>query len=191
MLAALAVIAGLATAAPAAAGAPVAVAAAAPLAAAAIAQPADVEVTLGENQTSVGVGDRITIRARIVNRGTQPTDPLVAHLNVATLDSEVYVDLEDWTASPTQEIAPLPPGGSASADWEIQAVNVGEFDVYVVVLPNGTASAGRGPLVASPPELVRVAGRRTLSPAGALPLAIAEPVLLGLIAMGVWVRRRR
>ncbi|HEU4422129.1 MAG TPA: hypothetical protein VFR67_06265 [Pilimelia sp.] len=172
-LAALAVIAGLATAAPAAA------------------QPADVEVTLGDNQTSVGVGDRITIRAQIVNRGAERTDPLVAHLNVATLDSEVYVDLEDWTASPTQEIPPLPPGGSASADWEIQAVNVGEFDVYVVVLPNGTASAGQGPLVASPPELVRVAGRRTLSPAGALPLAIAEPVLLGLLAMGVWVRRRR
>jgi hypothetical protein len=161
------------------------------VAAPAAAQPPEVEVTLGQNRTSVVVGDRLTIRARILNAGTQPTDRLVAHLNVATLDSDVYVDLEDWTASPTQELAPLPPGGSSSAEWEIQAVNVGRFDVYVVILPNDATSAGRGPLVASPPELVEVAGRQTLNPGAALPVAIVVPVLLGVVAVGARLRLRR
>jgi hypothetical protein len=145
-------------------------------------------VTLEQDQTSVGVGDRLTVRARVVNSGAQPTDRLVAHLNVATLDSSVYVDLEDWTSSPTQELDPVPPGGSTSATWEIQAVNVGRFDVYVVVLPTGAAPDA---LVASPPQLVRVAGRQALSAGGALPVAVAVPVLLGLAALGVRLRRGR
>jgi hypothetical protein len=152
------------------------------------AAPAGVEVSLERYDASVGVGDRITVRARVVNTGTEPTDRLVAHLNVATLDPEVYVDLEDWTSGPTLSLDPVPPGGSATATWEIQAVNVGRFNVYVVVLPVGSSA---GPLVASPPQLVQVAGRRTLSPGGALPVTVIMPVLLGLAALGVRLRLRR
>ncbi len=149
-----------------------------------------VEVTLGQTQASVGVGDRITVQARVVNSGTVRTDRLIAHLNVATLDQSVYVDLEDWTGSPTQELAPLEPGAGTTATFEIQAVNVGRFDVYVVVAPNG-ASAGQGPLVASTPELVQVAARRTVSPGGVLPVAIAAPTLLGLASAALRLRRWR
>lgn len=156
----------------------------------AVAPAPGVEVTLDHAQASVGVGDRITVTARVVNSGGQRTDPLIAHLNVATLDKSVYVDLEDWTANPTQELAPLAPGAETTASFEIQAVNVGRFDVYVVVAPNGS-SAGRGPLVASTPELVRVAGRRTVSPGGVLPVVVAAPVLLGMVATAARFRLRR
>lgn len=157
----------------------------------AVVRPAGVEVTLGADRATVQVGEKLTVRARITNPGTGPTEPLVAHLNVATLDNRVYVDLEDWTASPTREVAPLAPSGDTVAEWEIQAVNVGDFDVYVAVVPNGPASAGRGPVVASSPELVRVVERRTLSPQGALPVAIAVPLLLGLATAAVRYRPRR
>jgi hypothetical protein len=160
------------------------------LTAAPAAAASDVEVTVDQTQASVGVGDRITVKARVVNTGTQRTDPLIAHLNVATLDQSVYVDLEDWTASPTKELAPLAPGADITASFEIQAVNVGRFDVYVVVAPNG-ASAGQGPLVASTPELVQVAGRRTVSPGGVLPVVVVAPVLLGLAAAATRLRLRR
>ncbi|GAB3849606.1 hypothetical protein GCM10027610_073020 [Dactylosporangium cerinum] len=154
----------------------------------AAAQLAGLRVTLEQDRAAVDVGDRLTVRARVVNAGAQPTDRLVAHLNVATLDSGVYVDLEDWTASPTQELDPLPPGASISAAWEIQAVNVGSFDVYVVVLPKGDTPDA---LVASPPQLVRVAGRQTLSAGGALPVAVTVPLLLGLVVLGARLRLRR
>jgi len=160
------------------------------LAAAPASAASDVEVTLDQTHASVGVGDRVTVTARIANTGTQRTDPLIAHLNVATLDQSIYVDLEDWTASPTKELAPLSPGAGTTASFEIQAVNVGRFDVYVVVAPNG-ASAGRGPLVASTPELIQVAGRRTVSPGGVLPVVVVAPVLLGLAASAARFRLRR
>jgi hypothetical protein len=164
--------------------------AAAPAAAAPAGAAPRVEVTLDRTQASVGVGGRITVQARVVNSGTVRTDRLIAHLNVATLDQSVYVDLEDWTGSPTQELAPLEPGADTTATFEIQAVNVGRFDVYVVVAPSG-ASAGRGPLVASTPELVQVAARRTVTPGGVLPVAITAPVLLGLASAGLRLRRWR
>jgi hypothetical protein len=145
-------------------------------------------VTLGQREVAVAVGDRLGIEARIVNTGDQTSEPLVAHLNVATLDSSVYVDLEDWTAGPTQEVEPLEPGGSATLRWVIQAVNVGRFDVYVVVVPRGGAS--QAPLTASPPELVRVAGRRTVSAGGALPVALLVPLLVGAAAVATRWRPR-
>jgi hypothetical protein len=151
---------------------------------------ADVDVTLDRDRASVAVGDRLTITATVANPGTGSTGPLIAHLNVATLDPSVYVDLEDWTASPTQNLASLPPGGSTSAEWEIQAVNVGRFDVYVVVLPAGTAPAGTTRPVVGAPQLIEVAGRRMLSPAGVLPVTVVVPLVVGLAAIAVRLRRR-
>jgi hypothetical protein len=154
------------------------------------AQPADgLSVMLAQRQASVAVGARVTVTARIDNRATGPSAGLVAHLSVVTLDPAVYVDLEDWTTSPTRPLAPLPPRGSTTATWEIQAVNAGRFSVYVAVLPNG-AAAGPGQAL-SEPELVAVAGRRAVNAGGVLPVAVAAPVLLGLVALGALVRRRR
>jgi hypothetical protein len=158
-------------------------------AAAASAQPA-IAVTLAAQQVSVGVGDRVTVQARISFGGTDPSDRLIAHLSIVTLDPAVYVDLEDWTTSPTRQLGALPPGGSTSATWDIQAVNAGRFDVYVVVLPALHGPADQGQTV-SEPELVEVAGRRTLNVGGVLPVTVAVPVLLALAALAARVRRRR
>ncbi len=154
------------------------------------AQPNTVEVTLDQSQISAAVGDSLTLESRIVNTGSVPTDPLVAHINVASLDG-TYVDLEDWSADVTNALPALAPGASTTLSWEFQAVNTGAFDVYVVVLPNGATTAGTGPLVASPPVHVTVAGRRTLSAGGALPVVVVIPVLLGLAAAATLYRRLR
>jgi hypothetical protein len=157
---------------------------------AAAADPGTVDVTLTPSPLNTVMGERFTIRAQFVNSGATPTEPLVADLNVASLTG-VYVDLEDWSASRTHDVAPIAPGGNASLSWDIQAVNAGSFDVYIVLLPNGPASAGTGPLVASPPVHVTVAGRRALNAGGALPIAVIVPVLLGLTAVGARYRLRR
>jgi hypothetical protein len=149
--------------------------------------PDTVTIVLDQNRIEAVVGERLTVRSRIVNTGHLPTDPLVAHLNVASLDG-VYVDLEDWSADVTQAVVPVPPGRSTSVSWQVQAVNTGRFDLYVVLMPNGDSSAGTGPLVASQPAYVAVAGRRTLTAAGSLPVAVAVPVLLGLAAAVVRLR---
>jgi hypothetical protein len=49
----------------------------------------------------------------------------------------------------------------------------------------------RGPLAVSPPVRATVAGRRVLTSGGALPVAVAVPVLLGLATAVVRYRRWR
>jgi hypothetical protein len=110
---------------------------------------------------------------------------------VASVTTAVYVDLEDWSASRTHEVPPLKPGASTALSFELQAVNAGRFNVYVVVLPNGPSSEGTGPLAVSPPVHVTVAGRKTLSAGGALPVAVAVPVLLGVALAVARIRLRR
>ena len=166
-------------------------AAAAPAAAVAAEQPGQLlDIRVEPARASAVIGDRVTIRAQVTNRGGTRTDPLIAHLNVASLTG-TYVDLEDWTAGPTQRLLPIGPGATANVSWEIQAVNTGSFDVYVVLLPNGPGSAGSGPLVAGSPTHLTVAGRRTLNAGGSLPIVIVMPLLLGAVALAVRLRRHR
>jgi hypothetical protein len=179
-----------ASAAPATVKAPFASAASVAAPAAAKAPTGSVEVTLDQSQVTTTVGARLTVNSRIVNPGSVSTDSLVAHLNVASLDG-VYVDLEDWSADVTRPLAPLAPGASTSLSWEFQAVNTGNFGVYVVVLPSRTDPAGTAPPVASSPVHVTVAGKPTLTAGGALPVVVLIPVLLGLAACAAWLRRRR
>jgi hypothetical protein len=80
---------------------------------------------------------------------------------------------------------------NSSLSWEIQAVNAGSFDVYVVMLPNGTSSAGTGPLVVSPPVHITVKARRTLNAGGSLPVVVVVPSLLGLAVVVTRLRARR
>ena len=76
--------------------------------------PGVVEVVLEQSRLNTVVGERLTLESRVVNSGDAPTDRLVAHLNVASLDG-VYVDLEDWSADVTREVPPVAPGSSTSA----------------------------------------------------------------------------
>jgi len=162
-----------------------------PAAAVTAGQPGNpLEIRVEPARQSAVIGDRVTIRAQVTNRGATRTDPLIAHLNVASLTG-TYVDLEDWTAGPTQPVAPIDPAATANVSWEIQAVNTGSFDVYVVLLPNGPGSSGAGPLVAGPPTDVTVAGRRTLNAGGSLPIVVAMPLLLGAVALAARLRLRR
>ena len=134
------------------------------------------EVSFDRAAVAMSVGERVTLASKISNPGTEPSGQVLAHLNVVSLTSSVYVDPEDWSSERSQVIEDLAPGESQTLSWPIQAVDVGSFAVYVVLLPD----AGRGPLVVSPPVHLDVAGKRTLDAGGALPVVLVVPVLLGL-----------
>ena len=151
---------------------------------------ATIEVSLDQSRVNTTVGTRLTVVSRVANTGTRPTDPLVAHLNVANLDG-VYTDLEDWSADVTRTVPPLAPGARTSLTWQFQAVNPGDFDVYVAALPAGPASAGAGPIVVSPPLHVRVASRTPMTANGALAVALIIPAMVGAAEATLTLRRRR
>jgi hypothetical protein len=153
--------------------------------------PPRVIMTWDRAQVTTRVGDHFTVRSRIFNAATASTGALLAHLNVVSLTSDVYVDPEDWSSARTQTVDPLAAESSHTLTWPIQAVNSGSFDVYVVLLPDGPGSAGKGPLWVSPPVHVEVAGRQTLSAGGALPVVLGVPILIGLAVGAARLRARR
>ena len=135
------------------------------------------------------VGDKFALTTTITNTSRAPSTPVIAHLNVASLTSDVYVDPEDWSSSRSEYLPAIAPGQSVDVDWNLQAVNSGWFDVYVVLLPHGSNSLGADPLVVSDAVLARVGGKQTANPGGALPAVIAIPVVIGAAAL--WSRHRR
>lgn len=153
-------------------------------------QASDVEVAFGPPTVHHEVGDHFTLRSTITASGDMPTRPMMAHLNVASLTGAVYVDPEDWSPSRSKQVPELQPGQSVTLTWDLQAVNSGTFDIYVVLLPNGTADKGDGPLVVTSPIYATVSGKQTPNPGGALPVVVGIPAVLGLALVGSRYRRR-
>lgn len=158
-----------------------------PVSAAAL--PGMVAVTTDRPRLSTVLGERFTIETELRNTGAA-TGPMLAHLNVASITGDVYVDPEDWSSERSQEVS-LQPGERTTLSWDLQAVNSGSFAAYVVVLPYGTTVVGWEDLVVSPLVRLEVAPRSTLTLGGALPVVVAVPVLLGLAAAVVRLRVRR
>lgn len=150
----------------------------------AAAQDAGMEITLDQTHVTTSVGRMLTLESRIVNHGSAPSAPMIAHVNVASVDGG-YVDLEDWSAEVTQKVDALEPGQDTTLTWDLQAVNAGSFHIYVVLLPNS------GPLVPSGSTRVDVGQKRNLNAGGVLPVAIAIPLILGIGAATIRYRVRR
>jgi len=149
---------------------------------------ADVSVTVDRAQISTKLGGKFAFRSTITNRGSTEASGLIAHLNVLSLRDGVYVDPEDWSSDRTHYLDPIPAGGSTTTTWHMQAVNDGEFGVYVAVLP---ASGEASPPTTAPTIHLSVVERRTLNSEGILPLALGIPAALGLMLLGLRVRRGR
>jgi hypothetical protein len=142
------------------------------------------EVTTSRTHETTRIGESFRFTTVIANSGSTPLSGLVAHLNIASWDPDVYVDPEDWSSERTRYLPALTAGGSIAVPWTVKAVNSGHLVVYVTVL-------GAGRPVAGPTLDVRVAARTTIDAGGALPLALGVPALLSLALIGVRVRRPR
>ena len=151
-------------------------------------RPGRLSVTLDRTSIATDLGSKFAFTSTIANHGSAPASGLIAHLNVLSVHGDVYVDPEDWSSSRTHYLDTLAPGGSTTIRWRMQAVNSGEFAVYVAVL-RSTGSA-HSP-TAGPTLRLAVAERETLDSGGVLPLALGIPALLGLLALGLRLRRKR
>ena len=144
-------------------------------------------VNADRSRIETTLGGKFSFSTTIANRGPAVARGYIAHLNVLSYDSGVYVDPEDWAAERTQYLPPIPAGSSATITWRMQAVNSGRLAVYVAVLPRRGAAElpTTGQAIA-----LDVAERRTLNSGGILPLAIGMPALLCSAWLGLRVRRR-
>ncbi len=150
--------------------------------------PPGLSATVDRSRIATELGRTFVFRSTIANTGSAVADGLIAHLNVVSLTGSAYVDPEDWSTHRTSYLRPLGPGRSQTITWRVKAVNSGEFGVYVAVLRR---TGDERPPITAPLIPVAVAGRTTLNAGGILSVALAVPVILGLLAIGLRLRRRR
>jgi hypothetical protein len=168
----------------------VAVGAALALAVAAHAAPAAARWSASVDRTRISteLGRTFVFRSTVANDSSASAGDLIAHLNIVSFRSDIYVDPEDWSTHRTRYLAPLAAGGSKTITWRVKAVNSGSFGVYVTVLRRG--GSGRAPLT-TPTVVVAVAGRKTLNAGGILSVALTVPAILVVLTAGLKLRRRR
>jgi hypothetical protein len=153
------------------------------------AQAADgVSVGVDRTEITTQLGHKFHFRSTFRNPGSAPSIGLIAHLNVLSVRSDVYVDPEDWSSHRTKFLPAIPARGSLTVNWPMEAVNHGSFDVYVTLV--SADEVGRVPAI-GPAVRVSVADRKTLNSGGIVPLALAVPALLGLLTLGLRYRRER
>lgn len=153
----------------------------------AAADSAAASVELDPATVSTGIGQRFSFTSTVRNASDQPMSGLVAHLNVLGLDPDVYVDPEDWSSQRTIYLDPLPAHAVTRLGWTVQAVNSGRLVIYVTV----SAQQGTDAVAASNTLRLAVAEQRTLDAGGILPLAVAVPTTILLLAVFAAGRRRR
>jgi hypothetical protein len=147
------------------------------------------ELSLDRARVSTRIGDSSRFNSTVVNSTGVPFSGLVAHLNIVSLRKGVYVDPEDWSSQRTQYLPTLRPGESLKLPWSVEAVNSGDFGIYVVVLPSRDPESRR--LAVSPALNLHSTEQKTLNSDGVLPLVLGVPLLLGLLTFSLRVRRRR
>ena len=151
--------------------------------------PGDITVSVSISEVSTQTGDKFKFTSSITNNGPDATPPLIANLNVVSLDQKTYVDPEDWSPQHALTVAPIAGGSSATQAWTVTPVLKGDVAVYVVVLPSSPDLATASSLVASPAVHVHVEEHRTLNPGGVLPVVLAVPAFLAVAFAGLRVAR--
>ena len=147
-----------------------------------------VRVSTEPTAVTTSIGRKFVLRSTVTNEGNAPTPRLIAHLNVLSLDGSAYVDPEDWSSNRTRYLDPIPPHGTRTLTWKLQAVNPGSIGVYIAVL---TRSGEPRPPITGPTVRVAIARRQTLNSGGILPLALGIPALLAALGVALRIGRRR
>jgi hypothetical protein len=144
-------------------------------------------VTVDYTELKGATADVFTINSTITNTGTQPTPPLIANLSLVSAGLNSYVDPEDWSPERAISIDSLAPGASDKHAWSVHAIQDGDYSIFIVVLPDSTASSPTDRVVGSPAIHLHVDLKRSLNPAGVTPVAVAVPLVLGLILVATKV----
>jgi hypothetical protein len=154
---------------------------------AASAQSSGLAVTLESPRASLAMGDTPAFRGTVKNTGASSHDGLVVFLTIINLapGSEAPIGLEDWSANPSVRIEHLAPGATDTQNWTMRLVQAGSYAATLTVIDHG------GHPISSAMVPFQVASRPTLQSARILPIAMGEPVLLGLAVAGLMLWRSK
>jgi ABC-2 type transport system permease protein len=150
------------------------------------------QISIDMDAKTVKAGTTLLYNTVVTNHGTTASAPLIVAMNIINLKGKGDpVDPEDWSPERTQYHDGLAPGESATLSWRVNAILDGDFMVYMVAIPSPAGVEATSQPEASSGIHVTVTPFTKLNPGGVLPYAIGGPVLLALVILFVYRRRRR
>lgn len=146
-----------------------------------------IEIEIDTESAVLKTGDEIEFTTVVTNTGTTESPELVVAMNIINLGKSDPVDPEDWSPERTQAVDPIAPGESAEQGWTVEAIQDGNYMVYMTaIVKPGSADETTLP-VTSPGVHLTVDPFQNTNPGGVLPVALGMP--LGLVAVAFVLRR--
>lgn len=150
-----------------------------------------IEISLAPAVSNPGIprmGDHLTFRSVIANRGTTAAHGMVAWLSLVRVDpgKEQPVDLEDWSAQKAVSRGALNPCEQMVVEWPMRLIQAGDYRVVV-----SAAERSATGLVTSPFAAFRVAPKPVVESGRVIPVAVTVPLLISAIAVGRFMSNRR
>jgi len=134
------------------------------------------------------MGDKITYLGTITNNSDKAVDNIIVYISLANVTSgkEAPLDLEDWSANKAIKVDTIPPHGTYQGQWPMRLIDSGSYVAYITVVDKNDNTP-----ISSTMSHLEIKRILRLNPNNVLPVAIGEPVLLGMVFMFVAFRRRK
>jgi hypothetical protein len=134
------------------------------------------------------MGDKITYTGTIANNSDKTVNNIIAYISLAdvTQGKEAPMDLEDWSANKAIKVDAIPPHGTCEGKWPMRLIDSGSYVAYITVVDKNDNSP-----VSSAMSHLEVKRIIRLNPHNILPVAIGEPILIGVVFMLIALKRRR
>lgn len=141
---------------------------------------------LSPDQVTAYPGFETTIQAEVTNNTNQTLNNLVVYITMVDLNKNMTVNLEDYNASIPVVITSLPANTSQTVELPIILVYPDVFHLYVTVANLDTMT-----IVSSDAIVTDIMSQASINPDVVTVTAIATPVLILFLALGVSLYRRR
>jgi hypothetical protein len=147
-----------------------------------------IAVSINPPSIQANMGDKITYVGTITNNSDNVVNNLIAYISLANIThgQESPMDLEDWSANKAIKVDAIPPHGTYEGKWPMRLIDSGSYVAYITVVnknDNIPISSAMSRL-----EIKRVL---RLNPNNVLPVALGEPLLIGIVFMFISFRRKK
>ena len=146
-----------------------------------------IDVSINPPSIQANMGAKITYVGTITNNSDKAVNNLIAYISLAnvTPGKEAPMDLEDWSANKAVTVDTVPPHGRYEGKWLMRLIDSGSYVAYITVVDKNDNMP-----ISSAMSRLDIKRILRLNPNNVLPIAIGEPILIGMVFMFISFKRR-
>jgi hypothetical protein len=146
-----------------------------------------IAVSINPPSIQANMGDKITYIGTITNNSDKAADNIIAYISLGniTQGKEAPMDLEDWSANKAIKVGTIPPHGTYDGKWPMRLIDSGSYVAYITIVDKNNDIP-----ISSTMSHLEIKRILRLNPNNVLPVALGEPILIGIAFMFIAFKRR-